>query len=78
MSDENDIQHKLEEGIGRVQDGAESLRDKASDTIEDLACNKGCGAVEAVRDVIADQPIVSVVVAWISGFLLGALLARKL
>lgn len=78
MSDENDIQYKLEEGIGRVQDGAESLRDKASDTIEDLACNKGCAAVQAVRDVVADQPVVSVVVAGITGFLLGALCARKL
>ncbi|MCG0994131.1 hypothetical protein LHT11_02805 [Acetobacter indonesiensis] len=77
MSEENDIQHKLEENVGRVQDGVDSLRHKLSDTVDDLACNKGCAALDAVRDCVVDQPVVSVVAAGFIGFVLGAVLARK-
>lgn len=77
MSDEKTVENKLEDGIGRVQDGAENLFNKAADQTDGLACNKACAALDAVRDCVADQPIVAVSVAGLFGFILGALLARK-
>ncbi|OAG76572.1 hypothetical protein Amal_02346 [Acetobacter malorum] len=78
MSDEKTVEHKLEDGIGRVQDGAESLLNKAKDQAEDVtSCNKGCAALDAVRDCVADQPVIAASAAGLLGFILGAVIARK-
>lgn len=77
MSDKKTVEHKLEDGIGRVQDGAENLFNKAADKADDLASHKGCAALDAVRDSVADQPIIAVSVAGLFGFILGAVIARK-
>ncbi|MFT8722964.1 MAG: hypothetical protein ABF443_01810 [Acetobacter malorum] len=78
MSDEKTVEHKLEDGVGRVQDGAENLLNKAKDQAEDMAsCSKSRAALDAVRDCVADQPVIAASVAGLLGFILGAVIARK-
>ncbi|MGO2957624.1 MAG: hypothetical protein ACTIDN_01120 [Acetobacter sp.] len=80
MSDKaDDIQHKLEDGVGRLQDGADKLFDKADTATDDFVSGvKSCTALDAVRDTIVDQPLLAVGVAGAASFLLGAVLKRKL
>lgn len=77
MSDEKTVEHKLEDGVGRVQDGAADLFRKAEAQSDKLACGKRCAMLDAVRDCVADQPVIAVSVAGLFGFFLGAVIARK-
>ncbi|KXV62156.1 hypothetical protein [Acetobacter orleanensis] len=77
MSDKKTVEHKLEDGIGRVQDSAENLLNKAADQVDGKACSKSCVALDAVRDCVADQPVIATAVAGLFGFFVGALIARN-
>lgn len=78
MSDAQKSQYTLEEGIGRLQDGADTLFDTARGTADEFGAPQGCAALEAVRDNVIDQPLLSVGLAGVLGVVLGAVLKRKL
>lgn len=77
MSDEKTGLFTLEEGIGRVQDDAGTLFNRTAGQDNDTVCTTGCAALDAVRDCVADQPVIAVSVAGVFGIFLGALIARK-
>ncbi|MBS0985620.1 hypothetical protein [Acetobacter thailandicus] len=67
-------QFKLEEGVGRLQDGAEGLFSQAGGGNE--ASDKFPFA-DAVRDVVVDRPFVSLAAAAFIVFFTGRLLHRR-
>lgn len=78
MSDAKTSQYTLEEGIGSLQDGAETLFNKADTTADEFGAAQGNAALEAVRDNVIDRPLFYVGLAGIVSVVLGALLKRKL
>ena len=76
MSDDNTKDYALEEGMGRVQDGAEGLFSQLP-SYDEMNPAKRCAATEAVRDVVIDQPFLILPVVGIFSFIVGGLLRRR-
>ncbi|MBB2200229.1 CsbD family protein [Gluconacetobacter tumulisoli] len=75
---------KLEEGIGRVQDGAGGLFGDPELQLKGkvrIACAKSrqycTEAGDTVRDLTADQPLLALAVASVIGFLAALLWSRR-
>ncbi|WP_428374550.1 CsbD family protein [Lichenicoccus sp.] len=84
MVDTNRIQGAAEEAIGRVQDGAGGLLGDTASQVQGkarAAAGQAQGAygeaLDTVRDLAADQPLLALGVATGLGFILGAILARR-
>ena len=76
MSEEKKVEHMLEDGIGRVQDGADGLFGKTPE-YDALTPGGRSALAEAMRDVVIDQPLFALFTASLCGFIVGILLGRK-
>jgi len=75
---EGGLREGLEEGVGRVQDGLDSVF--AGDwigTLKSRGCKTLCGTRDAVSDLAVDRPILSVTIAVLIGLVLGRRLSRR-
>ncbi|MFT9409387.1 hypothetical protein [Acetobacter fabarum] len=76
MSDESKADFGLEDGIGNLQDGADGFFGKVS-SYDALNPGKRSTAVEALRDVVIDQPLLAVATAGVVGLIIGIFLRRR-
>ena len=84
MVDSNRIQGAAEDVVGKVQDGMGGLLGDTATQAKGKArefAGQAQGyygeALDTVRDVTSDQPLVAILAATGIGFLLGALIARR-
>ncbi|MBB3173324.1 uncharacterized protein YjbJ (UPF0337 family) [Endobacter medicaginis] len=81
--DSNKVEGAAKEFVGRLQDGAGGLLGDTATQVKGKA-NQAAGqaqqaygdALEQVRDLTADQPLVALAAAAGLGFVLGAIFAR--
>ncbi len=84
MVDSNRIEGAAEDTIGKLQDGmggllgdgATQARGKAKQVAGQAQGFYG-EALDTIRDITADQPVVALVAATGLGFLLGAIVSRR-
>ena len=84
MVDSNRIEGAAEDTVGKLQDGmggllgdgASQAKGKAKQVAGQAQGYYG-EALDTIRDVTADQPLVALIAATGLGFLLGAIVARR-
>ncbi len=84
MVDSNRIEGAAEDTVGKLQDGmggllgdgATQARGKAKQVAGQAQGFYG-EALDTIRDITADQPVVALVAATGLGFLLGAIVSRR-
>lgn len=75
MNNKHDENYCLESGVVRLQDGAEAFFDRIGKQ-GSVSHNKYFAFLEAVLDVVIDQPLLAMVTTILSGVVIGTFLRR--